>query len=86
MIVVYIMGVRDKRTPVFCIGECILDINTVVTLIGSVGFPIVACCAMAWFVNNTVENFRASIEKNNSLMDELISLLRSDNDNDKANM
>lgn len=55
-----------------------------VTLIGSVGFPIVACCAMAWFVNNTVENFRASIEKNNSLMDELISLLRSDND--KANM
>lgn len=63
-----------------------MDINTVVTLIGSVGFPIVACFAMAWFVNNTVENFRASIEKNNSLMDELISLLRSDNDNDKANM
>ena len=55
-----------------------MDVNTVVTVIGSVGFPIVACCAMAWFVNNTVENFRESIEKNNSLMDELIGLLRSD--------
>ena len=55
-----------------------MDVNTVVTLIGSVGFPIVACCSMAWFVNNTVENFRESIEKNNSLMDELIGLLRSD--------
>ena len=55
-----------------------MDVNTVVTLIGSVGFPIVACFAMAWFVNNTVENFRESIEKNNSLMDELIGLLRSD--------
>lgn len=55
-----------------------MDVNTVVALIGSVGFPIVACCSMAWFVNNTVENFRESIEKNNSLMDELIALLRSD--------
>ena len=55
-----------------------MDVNTVVTLIGSVGFPIVACCGMAWFVNNTVENFRESIEKNNSLMDELIALLGSD--------
>ena len=55
-----------------------MDVNTVVTLFGSVGFPFVACCAMAWFVYNTVENFRESIEKNNSLMDELIGLLRSD--------
>ena len=55
-----------------------MDISAIVSVIGSVGFPIVACCAMAWFVNNTVENFRESIEKNNSLMDELIGLLRSD--------
>lgn len=27
-----------------------MDANAVVTLIGSVGFPIVACIGMAWYV------------------------------------
>lgn len=30
-----------------------MDVTTVTTLIGSFGFPIVACIAMAWYINNT---------------------------------
>lgn len=27
-----------------------MDISSVTTLIGSYGFPVVACCVMAWYV------------------------------------
>jgi hypothetical protein len=40
-----------------------MDMNTVVTLIGTLGFPIVACIVMGWFIfkiykNTTEENAR----------------------------
>lgn len=37
----------------------------VLTLIGSYGFPIVACCAMAWYVKYTTDKNHAEIEKIN---------------------
>ena len=38
-----------------------MELNTIVSLIGTLGFPIVACLALAWFVykiykNTTAEN------------------------------
>ena len=30
-----------------------MDIGSIVTVVGSVGFPIVACCGMAWFIATT---------------------------------
>lgn len=38
-----------------------MDVNTIVSLIGTVGFPIVACLGMSWFIfkiykNTTIEN------------------------------
>ena len=30
-----------------------MDYQTVTTLIGSFGFPIVMCLLMAWYINNT---------------------------------
>lgn len=53
-----------------------MNINDVVSMIGSVGFPIVACCAMAWFIATTFRNFNNLVTKNNVLIEELISLLR----------
>lgn len=55
-----------------------MDIGQIVTVVGSVGFPIVACCGMAWFIATTFNDFNDLMTKNNVLTEELIGLLRKD--------
>ena len=41
-----------------------MDANTITTLIGSVGFPIVACIAMGWYVKyQTDQNNKEEVQK-----------------------
>lgn len=40
-----------------------MDINTIISAIGSLGFPIVACCAMAYFFAKVNENYRTDIKE-----------------------
>lgn len=40
-----------------------MDFTTVITAIGSVGFPIVACCAMAFFFSKVNNNYRTDIKE-----------------------
>lgn len=66
-----------------------MDMSSIATLVGSVGFPIVACCGMAWFIATTFRDFNNLMTKNNGLTEELIALLKNDkgDDNvDEANM
>ena len=55
-----------------------MDMSAIVTLVSSVGFPIVACCAMAWFIATTFRDFNNLMTKNNGLIEELITLLKYD--------
>lgn len=55
-----------------------MDMSSIVTLVGSVGFPIVACCGMAWFIATTFRDFNNLMTKNNVLTEELIALLQND--------
>ena len=57
-----------------------MDANTITTLIGSVGFPIVACIAMGWYVkyqtdqnNKEVENRRKEHKEEVQKMTEAIN-------------
>lgn len=66
-----------------------MDLSSIATLVGSVGFPIVACCGMAWFIATTFRDFNNLMTKNNVLTEELIALLKNDKggvDVDEANM
>lgn len=64
-----------------------MDISTIVTVVGSVGFPIVACCAMAWFIATTFSDFNDLMTKNNVLTEELITLLKNNKgDSDDTNV
>ena len=63
-----------------------MDISSIATVVGSVGFPIVACCGMAWFIATTFSDFNDLMTKNNVLTDELIALLKNKRDNDDANV
>ena len=40
-----------------------MEFNTIISAIGSVGFPIVACIAIAWFFNKVNENYRQDIKE-----------------------
>ena len=66
-----------------------MDMSSITALVGSVGFPIVACCGMAWFIVTTFRDFNNLMTKNNVLTEELIALLKGDKggaDVDEANM
>lgn len=66
-----------------------MDMSSITALVGSVGFPIVACCAMAWFIATTFRDFNNLMTRNNVLTEELITLLEGDKggaDVDEANM
>lgn len=57
-----------------------MDPNDIVSLIGSVGFPVVACAAMAWFYATQFKDFQSMVQKNNMLTEELVALLRKEED------
>ena len=66
-----------------------MDMSSIAALVGSVGFPIVACCGMAWFIATTFRDFNNLMTRNNILTEELIALLKNDKgdaDVDEANM
>lgn len=61
-----------------------MDMSSIATLVGSVGFPIVACCAMAWFIATTFRDFNNLMTRNNILTEELIALLEDDKGDDNV--
>ena len=61
-----------------------MDVGQIMTAIGSVGFPIVACCGMGWFIAGTFRDFNDLMTRNNVLTEELIGLLRKDDDDDAS--
>lgn len=61
-----------------------MDMSSIATLMGSVGFPIVACCGMAWFIATSFRDFNNLMTKNNVLTEELIALLENDKGDDNV--
>lgn len=47
--------------------------SEIVSVISSVGFPIVACCAMGWFIANKIDKLTAAITENNRIIHDIIS-------------
>jgi hypothetical protein len=39
-----------------------MDVSTIISLIGSVGFPIVACVGMFYLYDRTLKDFTASLK------------------------
>lgn len=61
-----------------------MDVSSITAFVGSLGFPIVACCGMAWFIATTFRDFNNLMTKNNVLTEELIALLRNDKGDDNV--
>lgn len=39
-----------------------MDVNDIVTIIGSLGFPIVACVGMFYLYNRTLKDFTSTLD------------------------
>jgi hypothetical protein len=64
-----------------------MDVSAIASVVGSVGFPIVACCGMAWFIATTFSDFNGLMTRNNVLTEELIALLKDHKgDSGESNM
>lgn len=61
-----------------------MDIDTIATLIGSVGFPIVACIAMGVFYATQFKEYQGMLQKNNLLTEELVVLLKRVRDGEEV--
>ena len=48
-----------------------MDVNDIVTLIGSLGFPIVACVGMFYLYNRTLKDFTSTLNDLASEIQEL---------------
>lgn len=62
-----------------------MDANTIITLVGSLGFPIVACIGMAYFFAKSNDNYRLDT-KEASLRhkEEIDKMAEAINNNTKA--
>ena len=54
-----------------------MDANTVIQAIGSVGFPIVASCALFYLYDKTISKLTATLDKIDSTLDKMVERLDS---------
>lgn len=54
-----------------------MDYNTITTLVGSLGFPIVMCIALFWMINTTMKEFKETVAENTKAMTELVTTVKA---------
>lgn len=60
-----------------------MDANTIVSIIGSVGFPIVACCGLFYLYDKTIKDLTVTLTKIDATLEgvaKAIEEMRSDGD------
>lgn len=57
-----------------------MDNATIVSLIGSLGFPIVAAVGLFWNQVTNMKEFREAMNKNTAALQELILLIKTSNE------
>lgn len=55
-----------------------MDANTIVSIIGSVGFPIVACCGLFYLYDKTIKDLTITLTKFDATLDGIKSMLEKE--------
>lgn len=50
-----------------------MDANAIIAAIGSVGFPIVACCALFYLYDKTITKLTATLDKVDNTLDKIFN-------------
>lgn len=56
-------------------GLISMDANVIIQAIGSVGFPIVACCALFYLYDKTITKLTTTLEKVDKTLDKMFERL-----------
>lgn len=56
--------------------------DTLMTMISNVGFPIAACCGLMYFINTTIKELRTTIERNTLLLEKISAFLEREETHD----
>ena len=77
------MCIHKHRSRLFMKGGAIMDINTITQFIGTLGFPIAACCVLFWYLQRESDNhkkemdgMKEAINANTSIITELKLLIQ----------
>lgn len=54
-----------------------MDANLIVSVIGSLGFPIVCAGVCFWFINGTMKDLQKRTEENTESLNKLITLVET---------
>lgn len=49
-----------------------MDVNTIIQAIGSVGFPIVACCALFYLYDKTITKLTSTLDKVDKTLEKVL--------------
>ena len=55
-----------------------MDANTIVSIIGSVGFPIAACCGLFYLYDKTIKDLTITLTKIDATLDGIKSMLENE--------
>lgn len=58
-----------------------MDVNAIITAIGSVGFPIVACCGLFYLYNETITKITNTLDLLNKSVELLAEELKRKDEN-----
>ena len=62
---------RVRGSPIFYKEEERMEIESIIQIIGSLGFPIVACGALFWMLNKQTEMHKQEMDTIKDAIDEL---------------
>lgn len=54
-----------------------MDVNVILQAIGSVGFPIVACCALFYLYDKTITKLTTTLDKVDKTLDKMFDRFES---------
>lgn len=52
-----------------------MDINTVTSIVSAVGFPIVCCFGMAYYINTTLKEFTKVMNEHTVVIEKLTTII-----------
>lgn len=52
--------------------------DTIITMISNVGFPIAACCGLMYFINTTIKELRTTIQHNTIMLEKISAFLEKE--------
>jgi len=61
-----------------------MDVNVIIQAIGSVGFPIVACCALFYLYDKTITKLTTTLEKVDKTLDKVFDKVSEMKDHKEA--